>query len=370
MTGAISLQPLLFRPMFKEKLWGGQAFNTVLDKHAPAGKLLGESWEISACGSDLSVVAEGPMAGRTLADICAADPRRMLGPSLAASDQFPLLYKFIDANDKLSVQVHPDDEQARANGWGKNGKTEAWYIVDAAAGARIIAGFRDGVTIDDVRAAVNASSLDSLLNYIDIARGDVIFMPAGTVHAILAGTLIYEVQETSDTTFRLYDWGRCDSNGKPRDLHIEESLAVLGTAFHDRHKIAPLCCDDTPPGCVHLVRVACRYFALEEFCCGAGRHLRLPEKSSFIVLTVLDGGGNLEYDGGAMKIAKGMSVFIPAALTTASVTAGPRLHFLLSSVPDLHDEIIRPLRRQGIADADIVRLGGWEQKNDLVPLMR
>jgi mannose-6-phosphate isomerase len=369
MNGNDFLHPLLFSPIYRQKIWGGQAFNSVLGKGAPARVLLGESWEISAYGKDtVSIVAGGELAGRPLTEICASNPHQILGPSLAGSARFPLLYKFIDANQRLSVQVHPDESCIRANECGATGKTEAWYIADARPGAGIVVGFRPGVCIEDVRAATRKGTLDSLLNHIDISRGDVLFVPAGTVHAICEGTLVYEVQQSSDMTFRLYDWGRNGTDGKPRALHVGDALAVLDTEYHENHKIPPLSCEDCP-GYDHVFRVVCRYFSLEEYLCRTEGQVSLPVKSSFRVLTVLDGYGELKCEGGELNVHRGQSALLPYGLRNVALAGPAGFHFLVSSVPDIRIEILEPLRRMGFSDSRISQLGGWKKKNDVSSLM-
>ncbi|MBD3315965.1 MAG: mannose-6-phosphate isomerase [Chitinivibrionales bacterium] len=359
--------PLLFEPIYKEKIWGGRNLSTSLSKELPPEILVGESWELTGFDTDWSVVQGGKHAGTTLQRLV-----EMFGPELLGRipfrDALPLLYKFIDANDKLSVQVHPDDYQARANSWGNFGKTECWYIVEAKPEARIIVGFKEGVKLSDVEKGIKDDSLGELLNTIPVSRGDMLFVPAGTVHAIMDGTLIYEVQESSDTTFRLYDWGRTDKAGVSRRLHITESLEVLDTEYHDRHKILPLTVD-TPRGNRRSFRVACKYFVVEEYRLDVGGCEELPPKQSFQVITVLDRPVELVWTGGTMKVGTGRTVFIPAALREISIKADGGASFLASSVPDLRSEVIEPLRSRGVSDDSIASLGGNPTKNHLLPLL-
>lgn len=367
MSGAALDIPLLFRPIYQEKIWGGRALEALFAKNLPAESPIGESWELAGFDDYWSVVENGEHAGDSLRHLIETSASDLLGP-IGATDTLPLLYKFIDANDKLSVQVHPDDTQARANGWGNYGKTECWYIVDAKPGAGIIVGFREGVDREEVAEGIRSNTLGGLLNTVPVARGDMLFMPAGTVHAILEGTLIYEIQESSDTTFRLYDWGRTDKSGASRPLHINESLKVLDTHYHDRHKIAPLCLE-TPTGGHHSFRVACRYFAVEEYRLGPGREEVLPPKRSFRVITVLGQPLELVWAEGTLRAGTGRTVLVPAALRDLSVRAPDGTHFLVSSVPDLRAEVVEPLRKRGVPDSSIAMLGGNPAKNDLLALL-
>ncbi len=357
-------QPLLFNPIYKSKIWGGQSLREKLGKNLPESQPIGESWEISGYGDDQTVVCDGEFSGKTLGEVFRQLGADLVGPRVGTDMPFPLLYKFIDAHDKLSVQVHPTDKQAVTNGWGDYGKTECWYVVDAKPDARIVVGFRDGVTPEDVRRCIKDVTLDSILNYIPVTAGDVLFMPAGTVHAILDGTLIYEVQETSDTTFRLYDWGRLDESGVSRPLHIEESLQVLDTSYHTEHKIPSVECPDIPGG-YHAYRVACRYFALEEFRLPAGATITPAAKSSFCGITVLDGSLQIGNEH-SVRLEKGRSMLIPAAAEGFALTADASVHFMLSYVPDLTGDVVEPLRKCRVSDDTILRLGGARSSNDLV----
>lgn len=360
-------QPYLFAPVFKEKIWGGQALASRLGKAIDPRAAIGESWEISGFDNDLTRVISPAAHGATIPELLRDFGGNLLGERLCA-DSFPLLYKYIDANDKLSVQVHPNDSQAQANGWGRYGKTESWYVVDAQPGAQLIMGFKKGVRIDDVRRGIEDSTLEALLNYIDVRAGDVLYIPAGTVHAILAGVLLYEVQQSSDTTLRLYDWGRLDAGGKPRRLHVGESLEVLDTAYHEQHKIPPVVCDDYAP-CNHTYRVACDYFALEEFSFVKAHAIELAPRRSFRAAAFLDGEGELSWPGGRMQVKRGDSVLVPANVHALRLDASSGTKMLVSWVPDLRAEIIGPLRSEGVGEKDIEGLGGYTPKNALVTLM-
>jgi mannose-6-phosphate isomerase len=355
--------PLRFAPIFKEKIWGGHNLAAILGKELPSGAAIGESWEISGFPGDLSRCTTPAHAGADLQELLDQYKHDLTGAGISA-DFFPLLYKFIDANDNLSVQVHPDDSQAREHGWGAFGKTECWYIAHAKPGARIIVGLKDGVSCSDIAAAIEATALDELLNYIDITTGDVLFIPAGTVHAILDGTVIYEVQESSDTTFRLYDWGRTDARGNSRPLHIEESLLVMNTDYHEHHKIPPVVCGDFDGG-LHALRAACSYFALEEYHFERSHSHRLPSKRSFQVISLLAGDLTVDFDGRRAELSRGESILLPATRASIGVEGNPGARFLLSSAPDVDSEIIDVCRRQSIPDDCLSLLGGNPAHSDI-----
>jgi len=228
--------PLQFEPIFKEKIWGGGALREKLGKDAPFGLSTGESWEVSGWGDSQTKVSAGEHAGTALGDLFALDPEGLAG--MGARSSFPLLFKFIDAREKLSIQVHPTGRQARTHGWGERGKTEAWYVVDAVEGTQIALGFnRDNITKEEAAAAVEGGYLETLLNFVPAKRGDTFFIPAGTVHAILGGVLIYEIQEESNTTLRLYDWNRKCPDGSKRKLHIDDALDIIN--FTENRPLKP-----------------------------------------------------------------------------------------------------------------------------------
>lgn len=289
---------------------------------------------------------------------------QLLGPGMSSLADFPLLYKFIDAHDRLSVQVHPSDADAHENGWGRFGKTECWYIVHAEPRAQIAVGFRKGVSKDDVSDAVRDISLNDLLEFHDIAAGDVFFIPAGTVHAICGNTILYEVQQTSDVTFRLYDWGRLDKTGKSRPLHIRESLQVLDTRWHSSYDIPAVPVETLHNG-ARIMRIACRYFALEEYDFYGPGSITLPTRQSFSAMVVLDGSAEVS----GTKLARGQSVLFPAAMGAVEIGVGSGARFLISWVPDLTSDIIIPLNKLGIGSAAIASLGGNAESNDLLALL-
>ena len=229
-TGPNAIGLLRFRPLLKEKIWGGRRLADVFGRELPGSKI-GESWEVSGLREALTPVSGGPFMGADVYRLAAARGDEVFGPALADAcrKEFPLLVKFIDASDVLSVQVHPADDYARARGL-PNGKSEAWVVVAADEGAFVYRGFANGVGPDDFRAALNShdpARVGECLNKVTVKEGDVIDLPAGTVHAIGKGLLLYEVQQSSDATYRVYDWGRVGLDGKPRALHHEMAWDVM-----------------------------------------------------------------------------------------------------------------------------------------------
>lgn len=229
----MTLYPLLLEPALHLRVWGGRRLATDLHKVLPTHEPYGESWEMH----DTATVCNGPLAGRTLGDVLAEYGAALVGPDHDPAVGLPLLVKFLDAVDWLSVQVHPNDAQAREFEHEPRGKTEAWYVISAMPGAQLIAGLRPGTTREAMIEAIHTQTLHDLLVYMPVTTGDVIFMGAGTVHALGPGLLIYEIQQSSDITYRLYDWGRMGLDGKPRPLHVEKGVAVsdMGLVAPVRH---------------------------------------------------------------------------------------------------------------------------------------
>jgi len=312
----IFTSPLLFEPIFKEKIWGGSALREKLDKNAPANLTIGESWEISGWGDSQTEVSSGEFAGATLGELFTRDPEGLVGSSIGVRNKksFPLLFKFIDAQENLSIQVHPNSRQARAHGWGERGKTEAWYVVDAAEGAQIAIGFnRNDITEEEAAAAVNGGYFHTLLNFVPAKRGDTFFVPAGTVHAILGGLLIYEIQEESDTTLRLYDWNREPSKGVSRELHIEKSLDIINFTENRPLKPEPILIEKNES---YEYELLCHNskFVLSRYSFTKSGNIALDPIDTFRVITVIDGSAAVCIEKKCISINKGQTILIPSQL--------------------------------------------------------
>ncbi len=343
--------PLRLKPILKAKVWGGRNLEGVVGKSLPSGERVGETWE----AWDGCTVENGPSAGQRLGELIARDPRGILGVA-AAGAGLPLLFKFIDAQEDLSVQVHPDDREARELENQPRGKTEAWYILDAEANARLVLGFNQDVTPAQLESAIADNTATRLLAEIPVRRGDTLFVPAGTVHAIGKGIVLAEIQENSDITYRLYDWGR---DPKERPLHIAQSLRVLDFARLANAKIPAL---DIPGETYdrHLY-VACRYFLLERL--DLKSPAELDGNGKFHILTVIQGQVRM----GEVPAETGQTVLIPAGMPSYRLEpSGARAQVLRMSVPDLRQDVIQPLAKAGYELAQIARLGGPVQEhNDL-----
>lgn len=327
-----SLQPLplAFHPVYKPYVWGGTTLPQRLGRTAfPQLDRYAESWELADHPDGMSVAADGPCAGETLRSLLTR-----FGPSLTgtAAPEFPLLVKILDAADKLSVQVHPDDESARRH--GGQAKTECWYILDAAPGASVWAGLRSGVTPESFRLALASGGVADLLQKVPVARGDLLFIPGGRVHAVGAGCLILEVQQNSNTTYRVFDWNRAGADGKPRELHVEQALRVI--RWQDSGAAL------APPGRETLAgsnrlreRLSCPYFRLEELTLREPLPVR-HDGSSFHALFVVRGDLRIRGAGFEKIIPAGGTTLLPAILKDYELApAGGEASVMRISVPPL-----------------------------------
>ncbi|MBM3129032.1 MAG: mannose-6-phosphate isomerase [Chloroflexi bacterium] len=342
----IAIYPYILQPRLREMIWGGQNLARLLDKPIAPDQKIGETWE----AWDECVIANGAQRGATLGDLLARDPAAILGAD-ARDNRFPLLFKFIDAQDDLSVQVHPDDAQARALENYPFGKTEAWYILHAEPGARIVHGFKEDVDAARVRAALAANRLPALLASVPVQRGEVVFVPAGTVHAIMRGIVLAEIQENSDLTYRLDDWGR---ESAQRPLHVEPSLRVLNFARQIDHKISPLAIQRDEFD--RRVLIACNYFALERWDLRAPSE-RLALNDKFNIISVLEGAAEIGSETSRVVASRGQTLVLPARLGAFGIA--PRqtpCQLLRIYVPDLRADVIEPLTRAGHRADEIAKL--------------
>jgi mannose-6-phosphate isomerase len=223
------LYPLQFNPILKERIWGGTKLKTELGKPITSN-ITGESWELSTVKDDVSIVAAGAFAGESLNELVEKYPNEILGTKVHErfGKQFPLLFKFLDAREDLSIQVHPNDELARKR-HNSFGKTEMWYVMHADPGSRLIVGFSEKSSPADFMKNLDQKTLPSILNQIEVKKGDVFLLETGTIHAIGAGIVVAEIQQTSDITYRVYDWDRVDASGKSRELHLGMAIDAINS---------------------------------------------------------------------------------------------------------------------------------------------
>lgn len=315
-------KPFLLEPAGKDYLWGGNRLRKDFGKNLPQNPLA-ETWECSTHPDGPSIVASGEFAGETLAQVLKQHPE-FLGTHPDSGNELPILIKFIDADKDLSVQVHPDDDYARINEGGSLGKSEMWYVLDAAESAKLVYGFSHDLDKETLRDSLQKGTIERHLRKIRIKKDDVFFIEAGTVHAIGAGALIAEIQENSNLTYRLYDYGRVDKYGKPRELHIDKALDVanLKSSAEPRQPMRIL---KYRPGCAVEMLCRCKYFQTERMLLNTGDNV-IPiraESNSFQVLLCVEGKGclysqeacegeNAEDTAEMLEFKKGDCIFIPA----------------------------------------------------------
>ncbi|MCS6840711.1 MAG: class I mannose-6-phosphate isomerase [Roseiflexus sp.] len=338
----IDLYPLITRPRLARPLWSGTFLADWLELPQPQPERLGEMWLVY----DTNPILEGPLAGQTLAQATRDYGAALVGERTIAryGADFPLLAKFIDAADRLSIQVHPDDAYAHTHetATGFHGKTEAWHILHAAPGADVVYGLARPSSRDELAAAIANGALEPLLRRLPVASNDTVFVPAGTLHAINAGIVLFEIQQKSDLTYRVYDYGRIDAaTGKPRELHIEKALDVTDYAPAPRGVIPPL-----PLETGRDLLVACRSFALERLTLtGAVEYTVDP--ATFEILTVIDGAAMLQWNAGARRLRHGEAVVLPACLGAYALVPAAEVRVLRSYVPDL-DALRREFAQRGM----------------------
>lgn len=322
-----SMGPIQLRASLHETIWGGENLRALAGKDIPHGQRIGESWETAL----EAIATNPPYAGQTLGALTKRYGADLIGSCAEAvfGGRFPLLTKFIDAQAQLSVQVHPNDEYAAAHENGKLGKTEVWYILHAEPGAQVVYGLRHAATREEVRQAIAANTLEDMLYTVAVRPGDVVFVPAGTVHAIGAGVALYELQEYSDITYRLYDYGRLQADGRPRELHIEQGLTVMRYAPQTLERVTPLTL-----GARRLL-VGCRYFMLEELRL-TGDLAGVARPGSCQIVTVLEGRCGIHAGGGSVELARGETAVLPATMG-AHMLVGFGARLLRAWVPEPDD---------------------------------
>ncbi len=303
--------PLCFSPIFRSYIWGGTRLRSVLEKPVPNDGIWAESWEIVDHGQDQSIVADGDWVGRTLRELIEQYPEAILGSGATSKDGFPLLLKYLDCQRVLSVQVHPDDAYARKMSPPDLGKTEAWYVIDANEAAVLYAGLKRGVTLSDLQRAVANGESEQCLHSFHPKRGDCVFIPAGTLHALGAGLIVAEIQQASDTTFRLFDWNRVDKDGQPRTLHIEQALEV--TNFERGPVDAVELTSKDRNGQRRLVD--CDKFRLFEL----NESIAIERDGQFKIITMVRGACRIVWENGEREMPVGQTVFLPAACEKAQL---------------------------------------------------
>lgn len=320
------LYPLPFFPIYKDKIWGGDKVKTILNKDFSPLKNCGEMWLLSGCENDVSLVSDGPLAENDLNELLEIFFDDLIGDKRFDDKnvKFPLLVKVIDSQSWLSIQVHPDDAMAKSLGYD-NGKSEMWYILDAEPGAKIIAGFNKVVTRQEYEKHVEENTLEEILNYIPVEKGDTIYIPAGLVHALGPGLLVAEIQQPSDITYRISDWNRVDAEGKPRELHLELATQAI---------------DFSEDGCPRIIKnreyqqntrielVNCEYFNTNVIVVTDKLDFTFDTEDTFIAFMAVEGSGSITSNSITTNIKRGEVVLLPAMLEDYSISADEPLKLI------------------------------------------
>jgi mannose-6-phosphate isomerase len=350
--GNAPLCPARLEPIFSARPWGARSLAPLFPEKSNLAEPLGEAW---MTGLECRF-ASGPFASQKLGDVWRTLPPAWSGTKINSADgSFPLLVKFIFAEEKLSVQVHPDDEYAARHeqAAGGRGKTEMWYAIHARPGAEVLAGLKPGVTPEIFKRAIEDGSAEDCLQHVPLRAGEAIFVPAGTAHTIGAGLVLCEIQEYSDLTYRVFDYHRRDAQGRSRDLHIEKALQVI--RFGEQHggKIQPA--RIVRGGVTETFYIACRFFAAEkwEF---TDRIAAATSPEHFDLLTFLDGHGSIQWGGESVEYAPAQTWLLPAALGSYHLAPGERTSLLRAYVPMPFDEFARKLAAQGVSETALSHL--------------
>lgn len=304
----MELYPIIFEPILQDRIWGGTKLETYLGKTNLPSTTTGESWELSAVEGHVSTINNGAYAGRPLTDLLENYPEEILGSKVHRKfgSQFPLLFKFLDAKEDLSIQVHPNDELAKKR-HNSFGKTEMWYVMHAEPGSRIIVGFKEKSSPEQYLEHLRNKNLVEILNQVEAKKGDVFFLETGTIHAIGGGIVIAEIQQTSDITYRVYDWDRVDANGKSRELHVEQALDAMNYNTTDTQKkyLKELNKSNTV--------VDCPYFTTNFLPLDGNANIK-KDGGSFTVYICTEGHFTISCKGNEHAFKKGETILIPAAL--------------------------------------------------------
>ncbi|MEP2772257.1 MAG: type I phosphomannose isomerase catalytic subunit [Fulvivirga sp.] len=322
----VKLYPFTFKPIFKEKIWGGDKIKSFLNKDFSPLQSCGESWELSAVDGDESVVANGDLKGKTIHELVEMYKGELMGAGnyQRFGDEFPLLIKFIDANQDLSVQVHPDDVFAKdLYGEDAMGKSEMWYVMQADEGASLISGFKESINKAEFKERLAASKLEVTLNREVVEAGDVFYIPAGRIHTIGKGILIAEIQQTSDVTYRIFDFDREDKDGNKRELHVDKAAEVLNFEVLNSYKQKVKEVLNAPAELVD-----CKHFVSRKWVVNKKQEIDYTSQDSFKILICVNGQAQCLYDSEEISLSKGDVYLIPACLEGLSILPHPKVEFI------------------------------------------
>jgi len=342
--------PTRIEPIFSPRIWGARSLAPLYPEKSNLSDPLGEAW---LTGVDCKI-SSGPYSGKSLGEAWAEMPAEWRGEQLASVADFPLLVKFIFPADKLSIQVHPDDTYAAAHekAAGGRGKTEMWYVVSANSGAQVLVGLKLGVDKETFREGLAKHTLEDLFETMPVHAGDTIFVPAGTPHTIGSGMVICEVQEYSDLTYRVYDYGRVDAQGKPRELHVEKALEVTNFGRSPGGKITAVSLPAS--GAVRSLLAACRFFATERWECSANCEIPV-DAARFELIIILEGAGTFSWPDSAARYHRGECWLVPASQGHIVVCPEASTSLIRTWVPDI-PFLRTDLHRAGISAAALAQV--------------
>ncbi len=318
-------EPLFFRPLFRSYIWGGNRLKTFLSKPVPHDDIWAESWEIVDHGEDQSQVVDGEWRGWTLRKLIETYPNAIIGQISKVEKGFPLLLKYLDCQRVLSVQVHPNDSYGAKMAKPDLGKTEAWYVMDSTKDALLYAGLKKGIGRSELFQALQDGRTEECLHSFHPEIGDCVFIPAGTLHALGGGLVVAEIQQASDTTFRLFDWNRVGNDGLPRPLHIDQAMEVIDFETGPVGAVSP----QSIPGQPGRLLVDCDKFRLVEL----SQSMTFQSDGKFKVLTIVKGTGQLSWGTGTRSLQMGQSVLVPAACEKLDLQLGSNAVWLVATVP-------------------------------------
>lgn len=318
-----ALPPMSFDPWLRQARWGGRRLETILRKPLERHGHYAESWEIADHSQKISEVTVGPLAGSNLRQLIRQEGRGILGRH-APRTRFPLLLKFLDANDWLSLQVHPNNQQAVRYSEADSGKTECWVVISAEPESEICCGLKKEIDRSAFESAVRSSNFDDVLHRYPVSAGDCIFVPAGILHAIGPGILLAEIQQQSDLTFRVHDWDYVDAQGKSRELHVTQAMACIDFDAGPVNPIRSMASAGSATAPEELVN--CEFFRILRYT--TEEEFNIPDDDQFRILMTLDGHAELSFDGGTSSLTRGQTVLLPASCTGVKVVPGSPITML------------------------------------------
>lgn len=319
-----------FKEIGKESIWGGNTLVKSYSKPFDKDKNIGESWEICDLKNDKNIIANGEFKDKDISFVIERLGEKLLGNNCKNQEYFPLLIKFIDARDKLSIQVHPDEEYANKK-HDKHGKNEMWYIMEADENAKLLVGLKEGVDKNKLKEAIeNKKNIEDMFNYFDVKKGDAFYIPNGCIHAIMGNSLIAEIQTPSDVTYRLYDWNRVDKNGNSRELHIEDSFNVIKDidAFQLKSKKENIIKKDN----IEINNIfSNEYFTTEEYVI-KDKYTSKTNNKTFEIILVMEGSGTIASNENTVELEAGKTVLLPAYLGEYSINTEKGIKLLRVTV--------------------------------------